>query len=195
MNPFSFSFSLMKTDMLGENKGNPAAASCWHMHQQLPVTLWARRDTPEHPAAISPRQPSPVSWRAPAQKVWLGVCREWGAHNIGQGSTGVPVPRFCVQAFIPSVNKRLATNMTQRGPSNPHAARAPPSLWAHPASASQCSQSPTSPHSASASNQGSNVSPGVLSSLKVFFCFRTRSLLHAIQYFKICKMRCCYKPH
>lgn len=96
MNPFSFPSSLMKTDMLGENKGNPAAASCWHMHQQLPMTLRASRDTPEHPAIVSPRQPSPVSWRVPAQKVCLGVCREWGAHNMGHASTGVSVPRFFI---------------------------------------------------------------------------------------------------
>lgn len=124
MNPFSFSSSLMKTDMLGENKGDPAAASCWHMHQQLPVTLRAGRDTPEHPAAISPRQPSPVSRRAPAQKVRLGVCREWGTHNMGQASMGVPVPRFCVQAFILSV-KCLAINHDPAWPFEPPCCQGP----------------------------------------------------------------------
>lgn len=123
MTPFSFSFSLMKTDMLGENKGNPAAASCWHTHQQLPMTLRAGRDTPEHPTAI--RQPSPVSCRAPAQKVWLRLCREWGAPNMGQVSTGVSMPRFCVQAFIPSVKEYLATNHDPVWPLEPPCCQGP----------------------------------------------------------------------
>lgn len=109
MNPISFPSSLMKTDMLGENKGDPAAAPCWHMHQQLPVT----------PQAGSPRQPSPVSCRAPAQKVWPGVCREWCAHNMRHASTGVSEPSFCVLAFISSVKKCLVTNHDLARPFGP----------------------------------------------------------------------------
>jgi len=43
----------MKTDVLRENKGDPAAASRQHTHQQLPGTPQAGGDTPEHPIAAS----------------------------------------------------------------------------------------------------------------------------------------------